>query len=388
MKRLLLSAGALRFLDSFVLIGPLYTVMMAARGLGPAQLGLIMASWSLVGLLLEVPCGVLADRMSRPMLLGLAQLARCGGLLVWIAFPTFWGFLVGLMLWGMKSATMNGAFEAVVYDELKLLEREHDYARIIGRMQSARFSGLLAASVAAAWVVRSGFTAVLWSSVVIGLGAGLSALFLPRAPRAAAVADWNYIGHMRQGALEAARRPGVARLLLFAAAIEGVVSSLADYWQLFARSAGLTPSGVALFVGGLAATGAAAAPLAHRLRALPAPGLGLLFAAAGVSVAVGAAVFRPWSVVFPMAYVALFWTADVNADARFQHSLRPETRATVASVKGVANQALTATLMLAFGAVAAATSYRFAFLCAAGVAMTVGLTFAVVLRNLPAQPPR
>jgi MFS family permease len=386
-RRLLLSAGALRFLDSFILIGPLYTVMMTARGLGPAQLGVIMASWSLVGLLLEVPCGVLADRMSRPLLLALAQLARCGGLVVWIAFPTFWGFLAGLMLWGMKSATMNGAFEAVVYDELKLLAREHDYARIIGRMQSARFSGLLAASVVAAWVVRSGFTPVLWISVAIGIGASLSALFLPRAPRAAAVADWDYLGHLKQGVGEAAQRPGVARLLLFAAAIEGVVSGIADYWQMFARSVGLPASGIALFVGAMAAMGAAAAPLAHRLRRLPAPALGLLFAAAGLSVAIAAATFQPWSVVFPMAYVALFWTADINADARFQHSLRPETRATVASVKGVANQALSATLMLTFGVVAAAASYRVAFLGAGALAIAVGAGFALVLRNLPARSP-
>lgn len=387
MRRLLLGACALRFLDSFILIGPLYTVMMAAHGLRPAQLGVIMAAWSLTGLVLEVPCGVLADRMSRPLLLGLAQLVRCAGLAVWLAFPGFWGFLVGLMLWGMKSSTMNGAFEAVVYDELKLLGREHDYARIIGRTQSARFTGLLAASVAAAGVVRQGFTPVIWASIAIGAVAAASALLLPRAPRSAAVADWNYFGHMRQGALEAARRPGIARLLLFAAGIEGLVSAVADYWQLFARAVGLPASGVALFVGAMAATGAAAAPLAHRLRRLPAPALGLLFAAGGLSVAVAAATFRPWSVVFPMAYVALFWTADVNADARFQHSLRPETRATVASVKGVANQALSASLMLSFGALAGAASYRAAFLAAGALATLIGAGFAVVLRNLPARSP-
>src|SRR4030095_7321780 len=107
MQRLLLSACAVRFLDSFVLIAPFYTVMFAERGLSPAQIGVVLASWSIMGVVLEVPCGVLADRVSRRWLLAVAQLLRCVGFLVWIAFPNFWGFLIGLMLWGMKSATLS-----------------------------------------------------------------------------------------------------------------------------------------------------------------------------------------------------------------------------------------------------------------------------------------
>ena len=104
MNRLLLGACALRFLDAFVLIGPFYTLMFAEHGLSAAQIGVVLASWSLVGLALEVPCGVLADRVSRRWLLSAAQLVRCVGFGVWLAFPGFWGFLVGLMLWGFKSA--------------------------------------------------------------------------------------------------------------------------------------------------------------------------------------------------------------------------------------------------------------------------------------------
>jgi len=43
-RRLLLSASALRFFDAFVLIAPFYTVMFAERGLTPAQIGIVLAS--------------------------------------------------------------------------------------------------------------------------------------------------------------------------------------------------------------------------------------------------------------------------------------------------------------------------------------------------------
>lgn len=384
MRRLALSAGALRFLDAFILIGPLYAVMMAERGLSLSQIGLIMAAWSLVGLVLEVPCGVLADRVSRPWLLACAQLVRVAGLLVWLLVPNFWGFLIGLMLWGMKSATMNGAFEAVIYDALRANGHDDAYVRWIGRMQAARFTGLLGASGAAALVSPRGYDVVIWASIALGLAATGAALMLPRPPRAAVVADWGYVRHLKQGALEAIALPGVARILLFIAAMQAVISALADYWQLFAKEAGLPRSGIALFIGGMAGAGALAAALAHRRSTLSTSTLCLLFALAGACVVAAGATFRPWSVVFPMIAVALYWTAEVNADSRFQHALRPETRATVASVKGVATQAGTAALMLIFGFLADSAGYAAAFMSAGAFALCVGLTFALSYRHAAA----
>ena len=377
MRRLLLSASTLRFLDSFVLILPFYTLMFAERGLSPAQIGVILASWSLTCLVLEVPCGVLADRMSRPTLLAIAQLMRCVGFVVWIAFPSFWGFLIGLMLWGLKSATMSGAFEAVVFDELKALGREAEYVRAIGRTQSARFSGVLAAALAGGAMASLGYPALIWASFATSVAAAAAALTLPRAPRAVATGDWGYFEHLRRGAAEVASLPGVLWLIAFIAGMEAVVWALADYWQLFGQSVGLSKLGIGLFIATLSAAGAIAAAWAHRLHEVPLRSLQLLFVLAGASVVFGAATFQPWSVMFPAAYVALFWIADVNADARFQHALRPETRATVASVKGFAMQCGTSLVMLAFGLVAQAASYRIAFLASGLAAMLIGAAFAL-----------
>ena len=57
-----------------------------------------------------------------------------------------------------------GAFEAVVYDELKVLGREDEYARVIGRTQAARFSGVMAASLGAAVVSPLGYPTLIWAS--------------------------------------------------------------------------------------------------------------------------------------------------------------------------------------------------------------------------------
>jgi MFS family permease len=371
-SRLLLGACALRFLDSFVLILPFYTVMFAETGLAPGEIGVILASWSAVCLLLEVPCGVLADRFSRRGLMAIAQLVRCVGFGVWLLFPGFWGFLIGLMLWGFKSATLSGAFEAAVYDELKAMDRQDEYVRIFGRTQAFRFAGVFAASLAGAALSFLSYPEMIAASVATGVLAAGAALLMPPAPRALATGDWNYFGHLRRGALEAMRLPDVPRLLTFIAATQAVVWALADYWQLFGREVGLPKPGIALFTASLAAAGTLAAAVAHRLRSLPLPSLYLMILIAGACVAVAAAIFQPWAVVLPVVYVALFWLVDVNADARFQHQLRPETRATVASVKGFVMQCGTVLLMLAFGFIAQAASYQAAFVASGVAAMVVG----------------
>jgi MFS family permease len=387
MRRLILGACALRFLDAAVLILPFYTVMFAEHGLSPAQIGVIMASWSFVGLVLEAPTGVLADRTSRRLLLGAAQAVRCVGFLVWLAFPNFWGFLIGLMLWGLKCATLSGAFEAVVYDELKVLGREVEYARVIGRTQSARFAGVMAAALGAAPIAGLGYPVLIWASVATGAAAALSALALPEAPRSIAVGRFAWIAHLREGAREAASRPGVLGLLAFIAIVQAVVSALADYWQLFAQGVGLSKPGIALFMAAMSAVGAVAAGYAHRLRETSLTALCVIYALAGACVAAAGAAWRLWAVVLPLAYVALYWIVDVNADARFQHALRSQTRATVASLKGFAMQCGTSAMMLGFGLVAQAGSYRTAFVASGLVGVVVGTVaafgWARGLRTLP-----
>lgn len=370
MRRLTLSACALRFFDTFLLIVPFYAVMFAEKGLRPAEIGVVLTAWSLTGLVLEVPCGALADRTSRRWLLAVAQLVRCAGFLVWIAFPTFWGFLIGLMLWGLKSATFNGAFEAVVYDELKALGREDEYARIIGRTQAARAGGGVCASLIAAVVVTQGYTLLNIASAVAGLAAAASALTLPHAPKAITTTRWGYFSHLKQGVAQAATLPGVPTLLVFIAGMQAVVMACADYWPLFAKEVGLPKPGIALFMAATAGMAMGAAIVAHRFRALSLTQLRLLLMASGAGLMFGAATYQLWSLVLVLGFVGFYWIVDVNADARFQHALKPETRATVGSVKGFAMQAGTSLMMLLLGVTADLTgAYRTAFVLT-GIALT------------------
>lgn len=376
MRRLLLSACALRFLDTFLLIVPFYTVMFAEKGLSPAQIGLALGAWSLTGLVLEIPCGVLADRMSRRWLLAISQLLRVAGFLIWLAFPSFWGFLIGLTLWGMKSATMSGAFEAVVYDELKALGREAEYAKVFGRAKAARGAGLVAASLTAAAAAPLGYGPLIVASAVSGVAAAGVALLLPAAPRSVAVADWSYLSHLRRGAGEAWRLPGVPALIAFIAGVQAVAYATADYWQLFGREVGLPKPAIAIFIAALALAEAVGSLLAHRIRDLDRLWLYGLTCLGGVSIVLAAAIFQPWAVALPLIYMGLYSLVDVSADARFHHALDGAARATVASIKGFTTQSATGVLILSFGLLAQAAGYKTAFLAYGFGLIALGAVYA------------
>jgi hypothetical protein len=83
--------------------------------------------------------------------------------------------------------------------------------------------------------------------------------------------------------------------------------------------------------------------------------------------------------------MGLYSLVDVSADARFQHALKPETRATVASVKGFATQCANGVLILGFGLVAQAASYRMSFLAYGAGLTLLGAAYALAgVRSLPA----
>jgi MFS family permease len=375
-------AAAYRFFDTFVLIFPFYTVMFTEHGMKPVQLGIMLGGWSLTGVVLEIPTGALADRLSRRWLLAIAQVFRGFGFLVWALYPGFWGYLAGFVLWGVKSALVSGTFEALLFDELKAQGRPQDYARAIGRTQGARFGGVMAAALVAAAVAGVGnYVLTLVSSLTSLVGAA-SALLLPRAPKAVAAARANYLAVMRSGMAEAMRRPGVLPLLAFIALMQSLLAACEDYWQIFARDLGLNRPQIALFMAAMSGGQAAGAALAYRAPLERPAALPVMVATGGVVLATAATLAHPvGSIALAVSFVTLCRVADVRADARFQHALSGEARATVASVKGFASQCAVTLLVLNFGLMAQVSAYRTAFLVHGVALAALGGAYALRFRR-------
>ena len=371
---------AFRFLDSFVLIYPLYTVMFREDGMTPGQVAASLMAWSIASFVLQIPSGVVADRWSRRGLLCTAQLVRVAGFAFWALHPGFWSFMLGMVLWGAKSAFTNGTFEALVYDELHAQGRAQDYARVLGRAQATGFIAVLATSLVTAAIAHLGYPLILAGSIAAGVAAAAAALLLPKARVTLQVARRRYLVHLGQGFAAVARAPLVLAIIAFAALSQAFGGGLEGFWPIFGGEAGLSRPQIAVFVAAISLAQAGGVAMAHRLAQAPSAAFHGLYAFIGALLAAAALTLQIWSVALVIAVAGLIKIIDVNFDARLHHAIPTESRATIASVKSFAGAVVMTAVLAAFGALAQAQTYRIAFL-ACGLAM-VAVAAAYLLAGL------
>ncbi|NKE43474.1 MFS transporter [Roseomonas frigidaquae] len=278
------SRFVLLYSAQFVVVGitlPFLPSILAARGLSPAEVGVLLAVASGVRLLAGPAGGRLADALGDARVLlvagaALAALAACGFLL-----PAGFGLLLLVM------ALHSAAFAPVVplTDALALAASRapggFDYARV---RAAGSIAFMLAAIVVGQAVALAGIQAAAWL-LVGGLAAtSLAALALPRlAPRAGRAPARGWAGF-----LAPLRIPAVRRLMLVSALIQGSHALYYGFGTLHWQAAGL---GAGL-IGGLWAVGV----LAEVALFLWGRGLVARLGPVGLSLAAAAAGVLRWGI--------------------------------------------------------------------------------------------
>jgi MFS family permease len=366
---------AFQFFDSFILIFPLYVVMFADAGLSPVQIAIVLIAWSVTAFVLNVPAGVVADRWSRGLVLTLAQFARALCFVIWWAWPHFWGFLVGLMFWGVKSAFTGGTFEALLYDELKAAGAALEYPKIYGRSRALKALAIILASLGAAVVAPLGYGTTLAASLAaVGASVGAAAS-LPRVAKAVESRERDYLGHLRQGLTLAVGNRAVFGILAFSAGVLALGGALEEFWPIFGAKVGLSRSMIAIFVGAQQAVEAVGSLTAHRLARARLKWFHGLFTLAGGLLIAAAVLFSAPAMALLALYSGAMRLLDVAFEGRLQHAIPSENRATIGSVKGFFGEVGVTGLYMGLGPLAQATSYRTAFTICGMAGVAIGATF-------------
>lgn len=377
MRGLLARIYAYKALDDLILIYPLYAVMFVDAGVSPSQLAVLLSVWSAVGLLLEVPSGVLADHTSRRRLLMLGQAIRAAGYACWLLFPNFWGFMAGFVCWGIKGALQSGTFEALVYDELDRRAAADQYAKVLGRARAAAIVAILAAMLIAAPAQRlGGYPLLLWFSIAAVLASGVLAFLLPEAPRRRSTVERDLLLHVRLGLREAVTTPGIRRPMLVLATALTLGGSLDEFWGVYGQEAGLSRDAIPIYYAATYAAAAVAAAMAHRLSGLKSVWFYGLIAVAGAALMVAAGTMSAAGMLLLAAFTALTKLVEVNFDARMQHAIAMERRATVSSFAGFLWGGASIAVYLAFGEIAERWGYAGAFMTFGVAAVAAGAVFA------------
>ena len=329
----------------------------------------LFALWSVVAFLTEVPSGALADAWSRRRLYALGELLTAAGYACWLIWPSYLGFALGFVFWGLGGSLGSGALEALVYEELEAAGRAGDYPRILGRSGTVAILAMLCATLLAApaWQV-GGYLLVGTASIAIKTLGGLLALRLPEHRRTAGDDEEpGYVAALTSGVREVARNRAVGWAVLVAGLLPGF-SALDEYLPLLARDLGTPTAGVPLLFAVTALAMAGGSALAGRYAAAGTRALVTAVTAAALLLAGGALSRHPAGMVAVSAAFGLLEFATVLAGTRLQRRVTGPARATVLSVAGFASEVF-AVGLYAFFAVDAPLPLLMA-LCGVPLALT------------------
>ena len=97
----------------------------------------ILQSWFVFcAFFLEVPTGVIADYFGRKASISLACIFNILAVIIYILKPLFWIFMIGELFWDIYITLLSGANEALIYDSLKIVNKEKEVKKIFGRKKS------------------------------------------------------------------------------------------------------------------------------------------------------------------------------------------------------------------------------------------------------------
>jgi MFS family permease len=372
-RRLAVSYYLYAFSDEFVLLYPVYPLLFTDTGLSVPQISSLFLVWSLTCLLLEVPSGVLADALSRRLLLGTAPLLGAVGFGLWVLAPSYGAFALGFVLWGARGALQSGAAEALLYEELDRLGLAARYGRVVGRAKTVGLvAALLATAVAAPVFAAGGYPAVGLASVLASLGCAVVGFTLPehRRPVSAAAeppsrqpdaeplpgrpdpeaspvapdagpAGWWAV--LRGGLAEARTDRSVRRALLLLPLMLGIWGGLEEYTSLLAGElvpASQVPLLVFLVSAGVM-VGGLLTPYGQRL---PERWFAVTVALAAVLLALGALSGRPAGFALIAVAFCVLQMASIVMNVRLQQSITGPSRATVTSLAGLGTEVVTISL--------------------------------------------
>ena len=114
------------------LSAPVTVLLASARGLSPADIGVVLAVYSVVTLLLELPTGGLADALGHRLVLVLAGLLTTGGLLLLVVADSTAAFALA---WALATVGARGLLRVHWRPHLLRDTKAIEYAVDIGSVR-------------------------------------------------------------------------------------------------------------------------------------------------------------------------------------------------------------------------------------------------------------
>ena len=103
---------------------------------------ILQSFFTMMILVLEIPCGAIADYVSRKFSLILGALSTALAALVYGSFSNIFVFMIGETLFALGISLISGTFQAFLYDNLKKMGKEDQLSKYAARNRSFTLLGI------------------------------------------------------------------------------------------------------------------------------------------------------------------------------------------------------------------------------------------------------
>lgn len=373
-----------RFLQNLSFAAPIQTLFFQAKGLSLSEIMILQSILLGSALLLEVPTGILGDRIGKKKSIVLGLLCALLAWIPWFLATDFRLFAAAFLLLGASQAFISGSDQALIYELLASRDRRQEMQKIYGRyLAMSTFGFAIAGLIGGVIAVEQAPTEFIQLYVLTAAAqAGAFFLYLSvREPAATAskVALAPEERRIVRSALSLIKGNGSLRRIVTLTVLTAPFSvALLTLFQPYfvASSVPATWFGVALFLSSMAASGTKL--FAHRLEAA----IGMEWATLVATVLPGVLWILMALIFHPILAVLLFILSDgagnlrdpIFADYMNRH-IPSSTRATTLSAISLITSVYLLLMQPVVGILADA-DLRYAFLCIGSII----IVFAILLR--------
>lgn len=213
MKRLLFSLYGFAFFNKFLLLTPVYAIFMQENGLSDLQLSTMFIISSVATILGQMPITVITNRIGQRWSMITGQFLKIIAVLLWLIYPTYMGFVIGMALWGVQAGFRSVAFEGLVYDSVLASGHRNEYSKILGRKSTYESIGT-ALSAFGSLLMFLGYNWVTWASVFAILLSILCLVIVPYRPTQRKIQKTQFKKMFRTGIKVCLKTPCLVSIML------------------------------------------------------------------------------------------------------------------------------------------------------------------------------
>lgn len=157
----------IRILKATVLLWPVITLIYLSKGLSFLEIGTLNSIGSLIIAFLEVPLGMVADRLGRKRNFIIGQGLTIVFLVVLFLSRHFFEIVVAEVIFSVATCFISGTDTSIVYDSLKYEKKEKEYGKILSSNSSAViFVSIFVAIIATYAYSKNRNYIYLWSLLI------------------------------------------------------------------------------------------------------------------------------------------------------------------------------------------------------------------------------